>query len=178
MKRLLFVTFLLFGFLEGICQYNLNTSYGYNESSDVFDYNTFKVGNYSFGWYRTSGSAEAMLSGHGGVSLFTGAQKRFNINSVGDTWLSRNLTLNGNQLIFNKSNSPNATIWLNNPTSGPASQGHYYIKAYDWWSAYLHFKGMGDNGDERLNVTVDGRLGIGTESPDPSHKMSIYSQKV
>ncbi|MCW3787894.1 hypothetical protein [Plebeiibacterium sediminum] len=66
-----------------------------------------------------------------------------------------------NEFFLNYTNNPTCTIWLNNNTSGTPSVGHYYIKAYDWRGAYLHFVGTGDNNNERLNVTFDGKVGIG-----------------
>lgn len=94
---------------------------------------------------------------------------RFTI--YGNTQFNNSLTLLGNletassSWIFNKNNSQDATIWITNPSSGPSSTGHYYFKAFDYWGAYLHFKGTGDNGNEKLNVTFDGKVGIGTDNP-------------
>ncbi len=79
-------------------------------------------------------------------------------------WSSSGNTIytNSNNIIFNYSNNSKSTIWLNKNGSGPSSRGHYYIKAYDRWGAYLHFVGTGDGDNERLNVTFDGKVGIGT----------------
>ena len=93
----------------------------------------------------------------------------------GTSHLFGNVTSSATTWIFNNNSEPDATIWLTKPTSGPPSVGHYYIKAFDWWGAYLHFNGTGDNGNERLNVTVDGKFGVGTDTP--SAKLHIYDDQ-
>jgi hypothetical protein len=82
-------------------------------------------------------------------------------------WAQNDHTIStpSSNIIFNNNNSVTSTIWLNNPLNGPAARGDYYIKAYDWWGATLHFVGTGDNDNERLNVTFDGNVGIGTNNP-------------
>lgn len=82
------------------------------------------------------------------------------------------LTARGNDVRFNTSNNANATIWLSNPTSGPGSAANYYIKSFDYWGPTLHFMADGDNGDEVMNVTVDGRLGVGTATVDANYKIT------
>ena len=87
----------------------------------------------------------------------------FKVN--GSTTLLGNVTNAGTSFILNNNSQQNATLWFTNPASGPTSVGHYYLKAFDYWGAYLHFEGAGDNGNENLNVTIDGRVGVGTTSP-------------
>jgi hypothetical protein len=72
------------------------------------------------------------------------------------------LTTTYNSIILNRAKKSTGTLWFGPTNSGPATIGHYYIKAYDYWGPYLHFQGTGDNGNERMKVTVDGSLGIGT----------------
>jgi hypothetical protein len=70
-----------------------------------------------------------------------------------------------NQIILNSAKQSTATLWFGPNGTGPSTIGHYYIKAYDYWGPYLHFQASGDNGNEKMNVTVDGNVGIGTTSP-------------
>ena len=74
------------------------------------------------------------------------------------------ISTNSNEIILNNANSSTSTLWLNNKSSGPTPYpgGNYYIKAFDYWGATLHFVGTGDQGNERMNVTFDGKVGIGT----------------
>ena len=69
------------------------------------------------------------------------------------------------EVVLNNLKSSTATLWFTPTNSGPGVRGNYYIRAFDWWGATLHFKGHGDGGDEKLDVTVDGKFGIGTETP-------------
>lgn len=105
------------------------------------------------------------LTSNGRVGIgTTDPSVKFEVN--GTTHFLGEVKTFGTNWVFNNDNQQNATIWLNKPTSGPASVGHYYIKTYDYWGAYLHFQGTGDNGNEKLNVTFDGKVGIGTTTPD------------
>ncbi len=69
----------------------------------------------------------------------------------------------------------NGDILLNEGVSGyyrtQDAAMHYYIKAYDYWGAYLHFQAIGDNGNEKMNVTVDGKIGIATT--DPKYSLDV-----
>jgi len=87
--------------------------------------------------------------------------------SVHGQWstLGNSIYTSSNEIQFNYSNNPTSTIWLNKNNQGPGTRGHYYIKAFDYWGAYLHFVGTGDQDNERLNVTFDGKVGIGTTDP-------------
>ncbi len=73
-----------------------------------------------------------------------------------------------NNIILNSTNQSTTTLWLG---QAPSSPGHYYIKAYDYWGPYVHFQATGDNGNEKMNVTVDGMVGIGTLTP--SEKLDV-----
>jgi len=87
--------------------------------------------------------------------------------SVHGQWstLGNSIYTSSNEIQFNYSNNPTSTIWLNKNNQGPGTRGHYYIKAFDYWGAYLHFVGTGDQDNERLNVTFDGNVGLGTTNP-------------
>ncbi|MCG8310030.1 MAG: hypothetical protein MI975_21720 [Cytophagales bacterium] len=87
------------------------------------------------------------------------------------TTSGNDLSTTYNNIILNSARQSTATLWFGPSGSGPATTGHYYIKAYDYWGPYLHFQGTGDNGNEKMHVTIDGRLGIGTSWP--SSKLMI-----
>ncbi|MEM6831763.1 MAG: hypothetical protein AAF551_14730, partial [Bacteroidota bacterium] len=104
------------------------------------------------------------LTSDGKVGIGTlDTSSKFQVN--GNTNLLGNVTSSSTQWIINNNSHETSTLWLTNPSSGPTVVGHYYIKAFDWWSAYLHFQGSGDDGNEKLNVTFDGKVGIGVENP-------------
>ncbi|SFC66652.1 hypothetical protein SAMN04487891_1204 [Flagellimonas taeanensis] len=63
---------------------SLNYCFGFNPSVDTFTYNGTEIGNYSLGWYSLPSSAEARLSGYGGIKLFTGRQLRMVVLSTGN----------------------------------------------------------------------------------------------
>ncbi|MEM7298695.1 MAG: hypothetical protein AAF391_10575, partial [Bacteroidota bacterium] len=115
------------------------------------------------------------LTSHGRVGIgTTDPLTKFHVE--GNSNLFGNVTSTGTQWIINNNSEQNATIWLTRPTSGPSSVGHYYIKAFDWWGAYLHFQGTGDGGNEKLTVTFDGDVGIGTTSP--AAKLDVIDETV
>ncbi len=62
----------------------LNYSLGFNQANYKFNYNDKVVGDYSLGWYATATSAEALLSGYGGITLFTNKTHRFHITKNGN----------------------------------------------------------------------------------------------
>ena len=82
------------------------------------------------------------------------------------TGTGSSLSTTATELIMNSSRQPTATFWLTPKSSGPnTTPGNYYFKAFDYWGSTLHFQGTGDNGNERMTVTIDGKLGVGTASP-------------
>lgn len=87
------------------------------------------------------------------------------------TTSGNDLSTTYNNIILNSNKQSTATLWLGPMGTGPSTIGHYYIKAYDYWGPYLHFQATGDNGNEKMNVTVDGKVGIGTTSP--SNKLHV-----
>ena len=91
-------------------------------------------------------------------------------------WIQSGQTIstNSNEVILNNGSNATSTLWLNPKDKGPGTPGRYYIRAFDWWGATLHFVGTGDHGDERLNVTFDGKVGIGTTTP--SYILDINGQ--
>uniref|UniRef100_UPI00404AB031 hypothetical protein n=1 Tax=Fulvivirga sp. TaxID=1931237 RepID=UPI00404AB031 len=82
------------------------------------------------------------------------------------------------EVIINSGKQPTATIWFTPTNLGPASPGNYYIKAYDYWGSTLHFQGTGDGGNERMNVTVDGNMGIGTDNPQTTLHLNSPSSSI
>lgn len=115
------------------------------------------------------------LTSNGKVGIgTTDPSVKFQVNGASN--LFGDVTSTATTMVFNNNSEQNATIWLTKPTSGPSSIGHYYIKAFDWWGAYLHFQGAGDGGDERLNVTFDGKVGIGVTNP--SAQLDILDEQV
>jgi hypothetical protein len=114
--------------------------------------------------FLTNAAVRMQINGDGNVGIGT-TSPNAKLHVYGETRLNGNVTTAATTFTINASSQKNASIWLTDPFAGPSEAGHYYIKAYDYWGAYLHFQGTGDNGNERLNVTFDGNVGIGTENP-------------
>ena len=79
----------------------LNYSFGFNPDNDNFTYNGASLGNYALGWYMLTSSAEARLSGYGGIKLFTNRNPRLTISfngnvGIGTTNPDMKLTVKGN----------------------------------------------------------------------------------
>ena len=120
------------------------------------------------GWGSGTGRTYGIYTGQDGTWHFSNNDAGTDALTVlpnNNTDVFGYLHIRSSELMLNKANNPTATFWLTNFNGGPNSPGNYYIKAYDYWGANLHFVGTGDNGDERLNVTFDGKVGIGTTTP-------------
>lgn len=63
---------------------SLDNYFGYNPSGENFFYQGTYLGHYSIGWYSFESSAEARLSGFGGIKLFTAGTPRFTITGIGN----------------------------------------------------------------------------------------------
>jgi hypothetical protein len=123
---------------------------------------TYSTANLSL---QTNGTTRlTILNSNGNVGIGK-TNPSAKLHVVGSTKLIGNVTSTATKWIINNNSAQNATIWISNPYSGPSSRGHYYFKAYDYWGAYLHFQGTGDNGNEKLHVTFDGNVGIGIDAP-------------
>ncbi len=62
----------------------LEQAAGFDPNGQHFVYGDKTIGHYSLGWYTVPGSAEARLSGYGGIRLFTCGKNRFSITETGN----------------------------------------------------------------------------------------------
>ncbi|MCE7990557.1 MAG: hypothetical protein HEP71_01200 [Roseivirga sp.] len=93
----------------------LNKSMGYSPGGDTFTYAGDDVGHYTLGWYSVPGSAEARLSGYGGIKLFTASTARMYISDQGDVGIgtvtpTAKLEVDGNALFQGKIESTKVRV--------------------------------------------------------------------
>ncbi|WP_271768875.1 tail fiber protein [Aquimarina algiphila] len=87
MKNVILVVSLIFvGYLSNAQHIPIAFDYslGYSSSGDKFIFDNKEIGNYSMGWYIIPGSAEARLSGYGGIKFFTERALRLTIAKSGN----------------------------------------------------------------------------------------------
>ncbi len=141
----------------------LNYSIGFNPSGDKFTYDNKEIGNYSLGWYQVPGSAEARLSGYGGINFFTQTGSRLIITKngnvgIGTTTPNQALVVNGSiALNYNQTGGFNgikrngvATEYFNLITNSNTSVIHQFT---------------GSN-KTIMSMTQGGNVGIGTTTPN------------
>ena len=85
-KKLIFsFIVVIYGYTETYSQErHFNFGQAYTANAEYFTFENNQVGTYSIGWYIIPGSAEARLSGFGGIKLFTGNQPRLKISYNGN----------------------------------------------------------------------------------------------
>jgi len=88
--------------------------------------------------------------------------------------------ISGIKLEVRDNSSNPATVRITDTGQNPELQWQYNTGANDHWSIYvdksdsnkLKVWGVGSSGDNRLTVTTDGKLGVGTANP--SQKLHVY----
>jgi hypothetical protein len=146
----------------------LSDAIGYSSATSFFNYDNSNVGHYSLGWYAVPGSAEARLSGYGGIKLFTASTPRLSILKsgligIGTTKPDQALVVNGSIAFAYGAQSVNG-IKLN----GYATQYYNGITAQP--SKVIHKFTGGINENEIMSLTQGGKVGIGI---DPQYTLDV-----
>ncbi|AUP79253.1 tail fiber protein [Flavivirga eckloniae] len=108
----------------------LNYSFGFNPDNDNFTYNGASLGNYALGWYMLTSSAEARLSGYGGIKLFTNKNPRLTISYNGNVGIG---TINPDMKLTVKGNihAEEVKIDLNVPAPDYVFKKDYYLRSIE-----------------------------------------------
>ncbi len=127
----------------------LSQSVGHNPEGDTFSYIGDIIGHYSLGWHAVPGSAEARLSGYGGIKLFTQSTPRLSISlsgevGIGTTSPTAMLDVNGNSKFSGRLTVDNDIIAKKlrvtvNPAAVPdyVFQPNYILKSLAEVEAYI-----------------------------------------
>lgn len=208
MKKLIFFLFALCASSTMVSQnqtIGLDYSFGHSPDGDTFTYDGDTLGNYTLGWYTITGSAEARLSGYGGIKMFTERLPRFSILQNGNVGIGINDPSERLEVL--------SKIKINNP----ASRGSSFLKLdrgsegkdgaavsfgengnYVWNSGLLYNGGsptpdfyISQNSSIRngsgtivhipeFTIKISGNVGIGTTNPDSklTVKGDIHAEEV
>ncbi len=115
---------------------SLNYCFGFNPSTDTFTYNGTEIGNYSLGWYSLPSSAEARLSGYGGIKLFTGRQLRMIVLSTGNVGIGT-LTPDAKLAVKGKIHAEEVKVDLSVPGPDYVFKEDYDLKSLEEVQTYI-----------------------------------------
>ncbi|KZS41507.1 hypothetical protein AWE51_21095 [Aquimarina aggregata] len=146
----------------------LGYSFGFSPTNDKFTFNNKEIGNYSLGWYQIPGSAEANLSGYGGINFFTQTALRLTIARSGNVGIgiynpSAKLHVNGSAIIDNTSSlhsslrfgrDRNDQIIADNSVN-KIYGGGYFLRVHNETLAhkYIDVMMLSDQGDVGIGIT-------------------------
>ena len=119
---------------------SLNYCFGFNPSTDTFTYNGTEIGNYSLGWYSLPSSAEARLSGYGGIKLFTGRQLRMIVLSTGNVGIGT-LTPDAKLAVKGKIHAEEVKVDLSVPGPDYVFKEDYDLKSLEEVQNYIKANG-------------------------------------
>ena len=159
----------------------LDYGFGYNPSGDTFTYDDDTLGNYTLGWYTISGSAEARLSGYGGINLFTERLPRFSILKNGNVGIGTTnptsilelVNSNSNRIKFNNNDTSSISFLPNNGDS------HFHI-SHTLDNRLTISQGLNVGENKLFTIVNNGAVGIGTTVPDSklTVKGNIHTEEV
>lgn len=175
MKKL-YILFLSVALISSVqAQLAIDQPWGYNPTGDFFPYLGKNVGHYSLGWYATPGSAEARLSGYGGVSLFTHAQPRLHVAQDGDVGIGTTIPQTNLHVSSSGGGFPASEVVPSNgilvggeQTTGVLNLGidataSVAPEFYSW----IQSRNRTTNDFYNLSLNPEGgNVGIGTNAPD------------
>ena len=140
---------------------SINYAIGHGVTSDKFTYDGKNIGNYSLGWYTVPDSAEARLSGYGGVNFFTNRISRLKINHNGNVGIG--------------TTNPSALLEIRQKEDSGSDKGLIISEPNNSQKIYLHlannasgeygYLALGGSTKLRGNgklSSFDGVVGIGT----------------
>lgn len=163
-KNLLLLAIILFSF-SGYSQnqhFNLGTGIGYDPTNSTFSYDGSNVGHYSLAWFSIPGSAEARMSGYGGIKMFTESTPRLTVLKsglvgIGTTTPDEALVVNGSVAFDYGTGSSYNGIKRN------GIKTEYYNGITGTSTNVIHeFTGVNTT---ILSLTQGGNAGIGTNAP-------------